>query len=47
MNSSGLRGFFVLGTNGEFKTMSEEEKFKMLGVVVKKAAKNKIIMAVT
>ena len=47
MNSSGLKGYFVLGTNGEFKTMSEEEKFKLLGVVIKRAAKDKVVMAGT
>jgi len=47
MNPSGLKGYFVLGTNGEFKTMSEEEKFRLLGVVIKRAAKDKIIMAGT
>ncbi len=47
MNSSGLKGYFVLGTNGEFKTMSEDERFKLLALVIKKAAKNKVVMAGT
>ena len=47
MNISGLKGYFVLGTNGEYKTMSEEERFKLLGVVIKKASKDKVIMAGT
>ncbi|MCL2705499.1 MAG: dihydrodipicolinate synthase family protein [Spirochaetaceae bacterium] len=47
MNMSGLKGYFVLGTNGEYKTMSEEEKFKLLGVAIKAASKNKVVMAGT
>ncbi|MCL2481698.1 MAG: dihydrodipicolinate synthase family protein [Spirochaetaceae bacterium] len=47
MNMSGLKGYFVLGTNGEYKTMSEEEKFKLLGVAIKKASKDKVVMAGT
>ena len=47
MNMSSLKGYFVLGTNGEFKTMSEEERFKLLDVVIKKASKDKIVMAGT
>ncbi|MDX9799724.1 MAG: dihydrodipicolinate synthase family protein [Spirochaetia bacterium] len=47
MNSSGLKGYFVLGTNGEFKTMSEEERFRVLSIAIKKAAPGKIVMAGT
>ena len=47
MNSSGLKGYFILGTNGEFKTMSEEEKFKVLEISVRKAASDKVVMAGT
>jgi len=25
LNNSGLRGYLILGTNGEFKSLSEEE----------------------
>ena len=45
MNSTGLKGYFVLGTNGEFKALSIEERFKVLDLVVKTAAKDKVIMA--
>ena len=45
MNSTGLKGYFVLGTNGEFKALSIEERFKILELVVKTAAKDKVIMA--
>jgi len=45
MNSTGLKGYFVLGTNGEFKALSIEERFKILDLVVKTAAKDKVIMA--
>ncbi len=47
MNGSGLRGYFVLGTNGEYKTLSEDEQFKVVDVFVKTAAKNKVVMAGT
>ncbi len=47
MNPSGLRGYFVLGTNGEYKTLSEDEQFKIVEVFVKKAAKDKVVMAGT
>ncbi len=47
MNKSGLKGYFVLGTNGEYKTLSEEEKFKVLDTVLRNAGKDKIIMAGT
>ena len=47
MNKSGLKGYFVLGTNGEFKTLSEEEKIKVLEAVLKNASSDKVIMAGT
>ena len=47
MNGSGLKGYFVLGTNGEYKTLSEEEKIKILEVVLKNASSDKVIMAGT
>ena len=47
MNKSGLKGYFVLGTNGEFKTLSEEEKFKVLEIVLENSADDKVIMAGT
>ncbi len=47
MNASALRGYFVLGTNGEFKSLSVEEKMEVLKTVVKNAAPDKVIMAGT
>ena len=47
MNSSGLKGYFVLGTNGEFKTLSEAERVRMLETAVKAADSSKIVMAGT
>lgn len=47
MNSSGLTGYFSLGTNGEFKTLSESESLKVLETVVKNASDEMVIMAGT
>jgi len=47
MNKTGLKGYFALGTNGEFKSLSIEERLKVLEVVVKYRAPDKIIMAGT
>ncbi len=47
MNETGLRGYFVLGTNGEFKSLSVEERMEVLKVVVQNASKDKVIMAGT
>jgi 4-hydroxy-2-oxoglutarate aldolase len=47
LNSSRLRGYLVLGTNGEFKSLSEAERRKVLEAVIKMAAKDKVIMAGT
>lgn len=47
MNQTGLRGYFVLGTNGEFKSLSVEERLKVLQTVVDNAAPDKVIMAGT
>ncbi len=47
MNETALRGYFVLGTNGEFRSLSTEEKMEILKTVVKHAAPDKIIMAGT
>ena len=47
MNKSGLKGYFVLGTNGEFKTLTESEKIKVLETVLKYSAEDKVIMAGT
>ena len=47
MNRTGLRGYFVLGTNGEFRSLSVEERLKVLKTVVDNAAPDKIVMAGT
>ena len=45
MNESGLRGYFVLGTNGEFKSLAVEERFEVLRTVVKHRAPGLVVMA--
>jgi 4-hydroxy-2-oxoglutarate aldolase len=45
MNATGLRGYFVLGTNGEFKSLAVEERFQVLAFVVKHRAPGKVVMA--
>ncbi len=47
LNRSELKGYFVLGTNGEFKALTESEKFKVLKTYIKYSCDNKIIMAGT
>ncbi len=47
MNKTGLRGYFVLGTNGEFKSLSVEERMEVLRVVAGCASNDKVIMAGT
>lgn len=47
LNKSKLRGYLVLGTNGEFKSLSEEERKQVLETVIQNAAKDKVIMAGT
>ncbi len=47
LNKTGLKGYFVLGTNGEFKSLSVEERIKVLEIVVEYAADDKIVMAGT
>jgi len=47
MNKTGLRGYFVLGTNGEYKALTTEERNRVLKTVVASASKDKIIMAGT
>jgi 4-hydroxy-2-oxoglutarate aldolase len=46
-NASGLKGYFALGTNGEFKSLSVEERFRVLEVVVRTVSKDKTVMAGT
>jgi len=47
LNTSRLRGYLVLGTNGEFRSLSTSEQMEVLGVVVKTASPDKVIMAGT
>jgi len=47
LNKSGLRGYFVLGTNGEYKSLSVPERIQVLQTVVKHRSKDKIVMAGT
>jgi len=45
MNRTALAGYFVLGTNGEYKALSVTERFEVLRTVVKCRAKDKVVMA--
>ena len=45
MNQTALAGYFVLGTNGEYKALSVTERFEILKTVVKYRAKDKTVMA--
>jgi 4-hydroxy-2-oxoglutarate aldolase len=45
MNRTGLRGYFVLGTNGEYKSLSVPERMKVLDTVVRHGSPEKVIMA--
>lgn len=47
LNNTGLKGYLVLGTNGEFKSLSTKEKLLILETVVKHAASEKTIIAGT
>lgn len=47
LNSSRLRGYLVLGTNGEFRSLSGSEHVEVLKTVVKTASSDKVIMAGT
>ncbi len=47
MNKSSIKGYFILGTNGEFKTLSEDERVKILELAVETSASDKIVMAGT
>jgi len=47
MNGSGLKGYFVLGTNGEYKSLSVQEREKVLKTVIERRARGKVIMAGT
>ncbi len=45
LNASGLRGYFVLGTNGEYKALTTEERLQVLDVVVQHRGPGKVVMA--
>ena len=47
LNGSRLRGYLVLGTNGEFRSLSISEQMEGLKTVVKTASPDKVIMAGT
>ena len=47
LNGSRLRGYLVLGTNGEFRSLSTPEQMEVLKTVVKTASSDKVIMAGT
>ena len=45
--SSSLTGIFALGSNGESKSLSEEEKIKILQVILEEKGENQLVMAGT
>ncbi len=47
LNTTGLRGYLVLGTNGEFRALSVEERFQVLETVLVNVSQNKTIIAGT
>jgi 4-hydroxy-2-oxoglutarate aldolase len=47
MNESGLKGYFVLGTNGEYKSLSVVERLEVLKTVAAHKKKDKVFMAGT
>jgi 4-hydroxy-2-oxoglutarate aldolase len=47
MNKTGLRGYFVCGTNGEFKSLTVQERLQVFETVVKYAAPDKVVMGGT
>ncbi|MGQ9647898.1 MAG: dihydrodipicolinate synthase family protein [Thermodesulfobacteriota bacterium] len=47
LNSSRLRGYLVLGTNGECRSLSNHEQAEVLKTVIQSASSDKVIMAGT
>ena len=47
MNETGLRGYFVCGTNGEFKSLTVDERLKIFETVVRHASPDKVVMGGT
>ena len=46
-SETGLAGFFALGSNGESKSLTEDEKLKILDVVLQEKADRQLVMAGT
>ncbi|NLN17280.1 MAG: dihydrodipicolinate synthase family protein [Firmicutes bacterium] len=46
-NRTGLQGYVVLGSNGEFPYLDEEEKVNLIGLVRKHMAEDKVLIAGT
>lgn len=46
-NNTKLRGYMPLGSNGEFRSLTEEESLKVLDTVYKNKAADKVLMAGT
>ncbi len=46
-NDTELIGYMPLGSNGEFRSLTEEESLKVLDVVYKNKSKDKVLMAGT
>jgi 4-hydroxy-2-oxoglutarate aldolase len=47
MNESGLKGYFVLGTNGEYKSLSVPERLEVLKTAAAHRSSDKVFMAGT
>lgn len=47
LNRTGLRGYFVCGTNGEFRSLTSEERLRVIETVARHAAGDKVVMAGT
>lgn len=47
LNESPLRGYLVLGTNGEFKSLSESEQQQVVQTVIRSSSKDKVVMVGT
>jgi 4-hydroxy-2-oxoglutarate aldolase len=43
--SSGIRGYLALGSNGENRSLTEEEKLRVLGEIIKRKATDQVVMA--
>jgi 4-hydroxy-2-oxoglutarate aldolase len=47
LNSTGIRGYFVAGTNGEFRSLTTAERLKVIETAAEAATGNKVVMAGT